>query len=227
MTAESAPTDCHENAICDLVLAAQEGDQHAFGELLEQHRGMVYTTVFGVLRHHGDAEDVCQDVFFRAWMNIKQVSDQDRFSGWLETIAINTAINKTRSKKRKTLGIDAIEKSVGKEPMPLTAAIDDEDKKRLRQALRRLHDQDQDILIAFYFDSYSLPEISCQLQKPLGTIKRRLHDARHRLEKELRLMGFGADEHEPPPRKERKTPEWACRVTFPLPAVTSSFAPVG
>jgi RNA polymerase sigma-70 factor (ECF subfamily) len=227
MIAESATTACHENAICDLVHAAQHGDRRAFGQLLERHRGMVYTTVFGVLRHHGDAEDVCQDVFVQAITKIDKLENAPSFSGWLRTIARNTAINKKRSRKWEISGIGEIPESKSDAQSPLMGVVDGEEKRRVRQALRHLREQDQEILIALYFDGQSLREISRQLEIPEGTVKSRLHAALRRAKQELGSMGFAADENEPSPCKDRKMPEWTCRVTFLLPAVASPRAQAG
>jgi RNA polymerase sigma-70 factor (ECF subfamily) len=184
---------------------------------------MVYAMAFVILRRHDDAEDACQDVFVQALKKIDELHNPPKFSGWLKMIARNTAINKKRSKMREIGGIDGSIQDRGESKPPITRVLDEEERGQVRQALRRLNEQDQEIVVAFYFDGYSLPEISCQLQKPLGTIKRRLHDARHRLEKELRLMGFGKDEQMRSPHGVRKRADLKCPVAFLLPKVTSSF----
>ena len=56
-----------------------------------------------------------------------------------------------------------------------------EDAQQLRDGLDRLGDLDRRTLVAFYFDGQSLKEMSVRFDSPVGTIKRRLHTARHRL----------------------------------------------
>jgi hypothetical protein len=103
----------------------------------------------------------------------------------------------------------------------MTAIVDEEEKEQVRQAVQRLNGQDQEVLSSLYFDDHSLKEIERLLERPLGTIKSRLNAALRRAKTELRSMGLGTDEDVPYPRKERKTADSSCRVTFPLPAVTS------
>lgn len=231
MSAESAATAGHETAICDLVDAARQGEQHAFDQLVELHRQMVYGKALGVLENDADAEDVCQEVFMRAIRRIDQLEDSSRFSGWLETIAYKTALNQKRKRKWEVNGFDEIpegkHKNDNDRPSPLAALIDEEEREQVRQAVRRLREQDQEILILLYFDGRSLREISCQLEIPLGTVKSRLNAALRRVEKELDSMGFATEEDGPSPYKGRKIPERKCRVTFSLPAMTSSLAWAG
>lgn len=229
MFSESVATARHEAAICDLVDAAREGDQPALDDLVKRHRRMVYGTALSILKNDADAEDVCQDVFMRALRKIDQLEDASRFSGWLETIAYKTALNKKRRREWEINGFAEFPEGKNKNdhPSPLTALVEKEERGWVRQAVRRLREQDQEILILLYFDGRSLREISCHLEIPLGTVKSRLNAALRRVEKELESMGFASEKDEPPPYNERKVLERKCRVTFSLPAVTSPLVRAG
>jgi RNA polymerase sigma-70 factor (ECF subfamily) len=225
MIAPLPPVADHKNAICGLVHAAQQGDQHAFGRLLERHRRMVYGTARAVLKNHTDAEDVCQEVFMQAMMKIDSLHKPSRFSGWLRRIARNKAINKKRSKKRKSGWINDFTHAFGKEAAPEAAALANEQQAQVQQALGRLKKLDREIVVAFYFDGYSLPEIGRRLHRPTGTIKRRLHVARKRLAQDLGSLRAVPNEpgQSPLAPNKRKIPERTCRVTFLLPEVASSY----
>ena len=56
-----------------------------------------------------------------------------------------------------------------------------EEAEQLRDGIDRLGELDRRTLLAFYFDGQSLKEMSVSFDSPIGTIKRRLHTARHRL----------------------------------------------
>ena len=224
MIVSVAPAAGHENAICGLVHAAQRGDQHAFGRLLERHRRMVYATARGVLKNHADAEDVCQEVFVQAMKKIDSLHKPSRFSGWLRMIARNKAINKKRSKNRKGGWTNDFTHTFGKEGTPEATALANEERVRVRQALGRLKKLDREILVAFYFDGHSLPEIGRRLHVPIGTIKRRLHFARKRLAQGLNSAGDVSTEPMQSllARNTRKIPDGTHRLTFLLPEVASS-----
>jgi RNA polymerase sigma-70 factor (ECF subfamily) len=224
MIAPAVPVAGHDNAFCGLVQAAQHGDQHAFGRLLERHRRMVYGTALGVLRNDADAEDVCQEVFMQAMRKIDSLHKPSHFSGWLKRIAHNMAINKKRSKKRESRWTNDFSCIFGKQAAPDTNVLASEEQSRVRQAIARLKKLDREILVAFYFDGHTLPEIGRRVERPIGTIKRRLHVARKRLAQDLNSVGASPSEPGKSPfvRAERKIPERTCRVAFLLPKVTSS-----
>jgi RNA polymerase sigma-70 factor (ECF subfamily) len=150
---------------------------------------MVYGTALGVLRNDADAEDVCQEAFMQAMRKIDSLHKPCHFSGWLRRIARNKAINKKRSKKRESRWTNDFSCVFGQQAAPDANILANEEQTRVRQALRRLTRVDRELLVAFYFHGYSLPEIGRQLRRPTGTIKRRIHVARKRLAQEMGSAG--------------------------------------
>jgi RNA polymerase sigma-70 factor (ECF subfamily) len=75
----------------DLIQRAREGDQAAFAELVTAHGDRVY----GALRRFGlgagDADEVAQEVFVRAWRGLARFQERSSFSTWLYRIAFNEA----------------------------------------------------------------------------------------------------------------------------------------
>lgn len=71
---------------------------------------------------------------------------------------------------------------------PWQHMLNDEQAEQLRAGIGRLRDLDRDTLTAFYFQGQSLQEMSARFGSPVGTIKRRLHTARHRLREQLADM---------------------------------------
>ena len=84
----------------DLIARARTGDQDAFAELVMLHADHVY----GALRRFGldagDADEVAQEVFLRAWRGLPRFEERSRFSTWLYRIAFNEA---QRRLARRTL----------------------------------------------------------------------------------------------------------------------------
>jgi RNA polymerase sigma-70 factor (ECF subfamily) len=92
---DGGPTPEH-----DLIERAREGDQAAFAELVMAHADRVH----GALRRFGlgagDADDVAQEVFLRAWRGLDRFQERSSFSTWLYRIAFNEA---QRRLARRTL----------------------------------------------------------------------------------------------------------------------------
>lgn len=79
---------------------ARQGDREAFGRLVRRHQRRVYATALHILGNHGDADDVAQEAFVRAYRGLSSFDGRADFFTWLYRITINTALNALRSDKR-------------------------------------------------------------------------------------------------------------------------------
>src|SRR5262245_15442727 len=80
--------------LADLVLAAQDGDRAAFGELAVRYERMVYNVALARLANHAEAQELCQEVFMHALEKIDQLREPECFGGWLRSMAQRMAINR-------------------------------------------------------------------------------------------------------------------------------------
>jgi len=87
---EPAASD-HGPSEPDLIARARAGDQDAFAELVMLHADRVYGAVRRFGLDAGDADDVTQEVFLRAWRGLPRFEERARFSTWLYRIAFNEA----------------------------------------------------------------------------------------------------------------------------------------
>jgi RNA polymerase sigma-70 factor, ECF subfamily len=84
------PLDADADALTRLVRAAAAGDRESFGVLYERYARFVH----GILVAHadrGEAQDLLQDVFFRALQRLHTLRDPAAFGGWIATLARNEA----------------------------------------------------------------------------------------------------------------------------------------
>ena len=78
----------------ELVVAAVargNRDDRPFRELWRRHQRMVYRTCYSFFRNGEDAEDLTQDVFLKAYRNLKGFEGRSSFKTWINRIAINSA----------------------------------------------------------------------------------------------------------------------------------------
>ena len=172
-----------------VVLAAKDGDRHAFDELFGRYQRAVYLTVLRRLGNEAEAQELVQEVFIQAMRKIRQLDNPVCFGGWLRSIAHRMAINRAmRSRSALSLDAQRLSCDFAEGQSPLGEILARERADQVRDGLDRLADLDRDTLVAFYFHGQSLLEMSDQFDSPVGTIKRRLHVARKRLAKELAAM---------------------------------------
>jgi RNA polymerase sigma-70 factor, ECF subfamily len=87
-----------------LLLRAQSGDQQAFVELCRRHSPMVKKRIFSIVRNQEDTEDALQDTLLRAFKHLPAFRRACKFSSWLTTIGINTALMMLRKRKIRKEG---------------------------------------------------------------------------------------------------------------------------
>lgn len=175
-----------EFELVDLVLRAQNDDREAFGQLVSEYQDAVFAIVLRRLRNRSEAAEVTQEVFLRAMRKISQLREPERFAGWLKRIAVRLSINRaTRRPHEAIQSPECFGGYVANREAPWEPMLRREDAGHVRAGLDRLRSLDRDTLVAFYFEGQSLKEMSDRFSSPVGTIKRRLHTARHRLKEAL------------------------------------------
>lgn len=175
-----------DTRLINLVRFAREGDRNAFGELVREFEPTVLSIVARRLRNQAEAAEVTQEVFLRAFRKIGQLQDPERFMGWLKRIAVRLSINRAVRRPRELMQDPGILQSVVHARNETKVGIErDEDAFQVREGLSQLRRIDRETLVAFYFEGQSLKQMSARFASPVGTIKRRLHTARHRLREAL------------------------------------------
>lgn len=86
----------------ELLGAARSADERAFVELIGRYRNSLLNTVFRIVRHREDTEDVVQDALFKAYIHLKDFQGTSRFSSWLTRIAINSALMLLRKRRSRS-----------------------------------------------------------------------------------------------------------------------------
>jgi uncharacterized peroxidase-related enzyme len=83
----------------EIVARVRNGETDAFEELVRKHSRRVYRSLLGILGSAEEAEDALQDAFFKAFQHLPRFEARSRFSTWLVRIAINTGLQRLRSRK--------------------------------------------------------------------------------------------------------------------------------
>jgi len=91
-----------------LVSAVRAGDDHAFEQLYHRYQRRIGAHVYGMVRDHGRAEDITQDVFVSALRRMRENETPIAFRPWLYEIAKNACIDAfRRSSRAEEISYDA------------------------------------------------------------------------------------------------------------------------
>ena len=166
-----------------LVSQTLAGDRDAFGVLVHKYQEMVYAYAFQKVRNEEDAQDVTQEVFWRAYHGLYQLRHPHRFRSWLYTIMSNECkrrlVSVIKIRQRETALEEATDDALQIEPAHTTPTEDW--RVDLEQALSELPDDNRIAVSMFYMGDNSLKEISEFLGVSVNTVKGKLYRARQQL----------------------------------------------
>lgn len=163
------------------------GDRIAFGELHQRFSGLVYATIIQVLHNHQDTEDVVQEVFAVLWKKADMYSEErGKPTTWLTTLARNRAIDKFRSRSRRTKLYDGFEREAEMDkgwnsPSPSAEAEVKELAGQAKSAVLQLSSEQRIAIQLAFLDGLTQAEIAERTGAPLGTVKARIRRGLGRL----------------------------------------------
>ena len=104
-SAAEVPAEIHPDVA--LVERAKAGDSAAFEVLIKQYERQIFRTALHITQNREDAEDITQDVFFKAYQKLDQFQGNSKFSTWLVRIAVNESLMRLRKRRNsKTVSMD-------------------------------------------------------------------------------------------------------------------------
>ena len=192
----------HVKTDAELVASTLRGSQDAFRELVVRFERPVYSLVLRMVQDPGVAEDLAQEVFFKAYRRLDTYDPQWKFSSWLFKIAHNTTIDHLRRSVPDTVPLETEDEDRGDLSAVLAdssaespeAASERKDLARsLEQAIARLRPEYREAVLMFYAHGASYQEICEVTGLPLGTVKTNLHRARKELAEIMTALGWGPE----------------------------------
>ena len=173
-----------------LVEQAKHGDRNAFGELVRLHYPGVMQVVYRLCGEAGLAEDMAQEAFLRAWINLPSFHPRSSLRNWLYRIAVNATLDVLRRRPEETLDDEAVQMLADQTAGPETTLIEKERVAQLQEALQSLPEAARSVLILREYGGLSYHEIASVLDVPVGTVMSRLNYARNRLRELLKTQNL-------------------------------------
>ncbi len=174
-----------------LVEAAAGGSRDAFDELVRRHQAAMIRLARVLTSGRGDAEDLAQDVFVRAWRSLRSFRGESTFRTWLHRVAINV-IRTSQTRQGRLMRVfaprdrDEIphDPASGEEPVDATLAR----RQVIDRALAALPDDLRVAVTLRDMQGLDYKEIAAALDVPIGTVESRIFRARQRLKPLLEML---------------------------------------
>jgi RNA polymerase sigma-70 factor (ECF subfamily) len=155
-----------------LVRRSQRGDSDAFAQLYDAYFDRIYRYVYFRVLADEVAEDISSQVFLKAWEKVGSYQPgQSPFIAWLYRIAHNAVIDHYRTSKiaialDEARPVEISQEDGTDEKLDLQFAS-----QQLREALKELTEEQQQVLILKFINGLSTPEIARQLGKQQGAVR--------------------------------------------------------
>lgn len=170
-----------------LVAKAKGGDAEAYAILVGLHQDALFRAAYLFTGDTDDAKDVVQDALLKTFRSLGKLGKSQSLRAWMLRIVVNEAKNSNRRESRRrnreltTLRSEENRSSSTPEALVLRS----EQHASLVQALHRLPEDDQTIVLMRYVLELTESEMTVALGRPRGTVKSRLSRALSKLRKEL------------------------------------------
>ena len=170
----------------DLILQARRGDaegREAFGELVTRYQTSVFNVCYRILHERGEAEDLAQEAFIRAYDRIHTFDIEREFGPWIRRVAANLCLNHLEGQK-VTAELDD-ERDADPAQLPESVQEVKERSEDIRQALAFLPAHYRIVVELRHYQELSYEEIAEELKIPLSDVKSHLFRARKILAEKL------------------------------------------
>jgi RNA polymerase sigma-70 factor (ECF subfamily) len=158
------------------------GSPQAVQRLVEEHYVALYRYAYRLSGSSADAEDLTQEAFCKAQLNLGQLREPSRAKPWLFSILRNAYLHRVRAERQQPC---VPLEGVGDLAEPLPEPLPDIDPERLQQALDDLPELFRTPIILYYFEDFGYREIAEQMDLPIGTVMSRLARAKAYLRSRL------------------------------------------
>ena len=156
----------------EIARRAAQRDTTACAGLYDEHLNIVYRFVFFKVGDPTLAEDLTAEVFSKAWENIDRFEWRDLpFQHWLLRVARNVVVDHWRAHRRFPASLDGLYELPSDSLSPEEVVSRDGEVERVNQALKRLPDDQRDVLILRFIEGYSHADTAQVLKKSVVAVR--------------------------------------------------------
>jgi len=177
----------------DLVARASQGSGEAFGQLYQLYVDRIYNYIYYKTGHSVDAEDLTEHVFIKAWEAIRRFRFEGKpFAAWLFKVARNVVIDHYRTRKSNS-DLSEVISAIAHDGDPEDYAQRRATGQLLMTAIRRLTDEQQQVILLKFIDGMDNTEISATMGKKEGAIRALQYRALLALQRILQDERYGLE----------------------------------
>ena len=148
------------DTLSTLVKAAQGGDLKAFEKIVGLFQDMAYASAYSMINDAQLAEDVAQEAFIEAYLELSKLREPAAFPGWFRRIIFKQSDRLTRGKHIPTIPLEHVYDD-SMSDFSLTSLIEERERDEfVGNAIEELSDNERIVTLLFYTTGYALKDIA-------------------------------------------------------------------
>jgi RNA polymerase sigma-70 factor (ECF subfamily) len=178
-----------DDELVNLCRIVGSKDNRPFSELFRRHRQYIWRIGYRFFANAEDAEDLTQEVFFKAYRGLSNFEDRAAIKTWLHRIALNICLNELRARRRRPplafLAIEELSDTLPGNEMQNSHVEQIISQEKLRAVLAGIKLKDQEALYLRAVEDYAYADIAELLGVGLSAAKMRVYRTRLALQKAI------------------------------------------
>ncbi len=170
----------------EVVHAVLAGDVEQYAVLVHRYRDRYARFAARMLGSLDAAEDAVQDALVRAFDQLAQCREPDKFAGWLFLILRNRCFAERRRQTREGRGLEDRDEAVAEPDRPDGNVEQVERTRALEQALVKLTPEQREVFVLKHVEGLAYEEIATMTGATVASLKMRMHRAYDRLRELLK-----------------------------------------
>lgn len=156
----------------EIVKKIQNGEKQLYAEILKRYEKKIYYYLKRLTSWDElSIEDMTQETFLKAYVNLQSFDTGRRFSSWIYRIAHNAGVDFLKSQRGKIVDIEGLEEVLPNgQKLVEEIAIEKDDKERLAKSMAEIGMKYREVLVLYYMEERSYEEISDILRIPVSTV---------------------------------------------------------
>jgi len=168
-----------QQAEAEIIIRVLKGDRQAYALLVEDYKNPIYNLAYRMTGNLHDADDLTQEIFIRAYRNLRQYDQSRKFFTWLYTIGINLIRNHLKKNRPIISEISEVhfltESQVKQNENGEEDLLSDNRMIRLEKALQRLPVALRELIVLKYYQGLTFEEVAAITGISLSAIKMRIY----------------------------------------------------
>ena len=221
-----------EHNDAELIQRVLQGDQDAFGPLVEKYQKGVHALAWRKIGDFHIAQEIAQDAFFKAYQQLATLKNHNQFAGWLYVIAAHLCADWFRKHRPPEQSLEVTDMSEVNQVSysqyvaeKQATEADETRREVVKKLLQKLPESERTVMTLYYLGEMTIKAISEFLGVSPNTIKSRLSRARNRLKKEEDMIRQNLGSFQLPANLTQNIMREISRITPTAPAANKPVVP--